>query len=198
MNSSIRLLIYCVRNSLQYLPRRILRFFRFAQLKYRIPSLKIDGPTEIIYDSISAISFGNNIYIGPFSEIIALKKTPFSTIEGHLSIGDRVIIGKGANIRAAGGRIEIGEGALFAQNVSLIAANHSFNPNVLYRDQVWDTNRVGVIINKNVFLGTGVIILPGVEVGENSVIAAGAVVTKCVPSNQVWAGVPARCIKTRV
>jgi acetyltransferase-like isoleucine patch superfamily enzyme len=198
MNSLTRLLIYSIRNSFEYLPRCILRFYKLAKLSYKIPSLRIDGPTEIIYDSISAISFGNDIYIGPFSEIIAIKKTPFSTVEGHLSIGDGVIIGKGANIRAAGGRIEIGEGALFAQNVSLIAANHSFNPTILYRDQVWDTNRVGVIINKNVFLGTGVIILPGVEVGENSVIAAGAVVTKCVPSNQVWAGVPARCIKTLV
>jgi acetyltransferase-like isoleucine patch superfamily enzyme len=190
--------IYYIQTILRSFFRYSFRFYRLAQLNYKFPSLKIDTPIEIIYDSVSAFSFGNNICIGPFSEIVALKYTSFSTVEGKLTIGDRVIIGKGANIRAAGGRIDIGEGALFAQNVSLIASNHLFKPDILYRDQVWDTNRIGIIINKNVFLGTGVIILPGVEVGENSIIAAGSVVTKCVPSNQVWGGIPARCIKYRI
>ena len=48
---------------------------------------------------------------------------------------------------------------------------------------------------KNVWLGAGAKILPGVTVGENSIVAAGAVVTKSVPKNSVVAGVPAKIIK---
>lgn len=150
--------IFYVKALLELIIGYMHRFISFAKIKYNFPTLQIDLPIEIKYDSINAFSFGNSICIGAFSEIVAIKHSSFSTVEGHLSIGDKVIIGKGANIRAAGGRIEIGEGALFAQNVSLIASNHSFKSDILYRDQVWDTSRVGVIIHKNVFLGTGVIV----------------------------------------
>lgn len=53
-----------------------------------------------------------------------------------------------------------------------------------------------IIIGNNVFVGNNVIFLPGVTVGDNVVIGAGAVVTKDIPSNSVCAGVPARVIKT--
>ena len=54
---------------------------------------------------------------------------------------------------------------------------------------------MGVVVKRNVWIGAGVIVLPGVTIGENSVIAAGSVVTTNVPSNQLWAGAPARFIK---
>ena len=53
-----------------------------------------------------------------------------------------------------------------------------------------------IIVGNNVFIGVNTIILPGVEIGDNCIIGAGAVVTKSIPANQVWAGVPARYIKT--
>jgi acetyltransferase-like isoleucine patch superfamily enzyme len=153
-------------------------------------------PTKIRFDKPDALRLGKNITIGAFSEIIVLESTSFSPIKGALEIGDRVVIGKGANIRAAGGPIVIGEGALLAQDVSLIAANHLLSTSGLYRDQPWDSSRVGVIVGRNVWIGAGVIVLPGVDIGDNSVIGAGSVVTKNIPSNQIWAGVPARCIKS--
>ena len=52
-----------------------------------------------------------------------------------------------------------------------------------------------VVVNINVWIVAGVTVLHGVEIGENSVIAAGAVVTKSIPSNQIWAGVPAHFIR---
>ena len=53
-----------------------------------------------------------------------------------------------------------------------------------------------VTLGKNVWVGAHATILPGVTVGDNAVIAAGAVVTKDVPANTVVAGVPAKIIKT--
>jgi carbonic anhydrase/acetyltransferase-like protein (isoleucine patch superfamily) len=166
-----------------------------ARLRGKFARIKIDGPIIFKFDSLKSVEIGNDIYIGPFSEIIVKASSISSSVQGRLVLGDRVVIGKGANIRAAGGEVRIGEGSLLAQNVSLIAANHSINPPSYYRDEPWDQHRVGVTINRNVWIGTGAIVLPGVTIGENSVIAAGAVVTKNIPSNQIWAGIPAKCIK---
>ena len=49
-------------------------------------------------------------------------------------------------------------------------------------------------VGNNVFIGSDTVILPGVRIGDNSIIGAGAVVTKDLPSGYVWGGVPARCI----
>ena len=49
-------------------------------------------------------------------------------------------------------------------------------------------------VGNNVFIGSDSVILPGVRIGDNSIIGAGAVVTKDLPSGSVWGGVPARCI----
>lgn len=53
-----------------------------------------------------------------------------------------------------------------------------------------------VVIHDNAFIGAHSIILKGVEVGENSIVGAGAVVTKSIPANQIWAGNPAKFIRT--
>lgn len=183
-----------VANVLMQFGRSAVRNFRLAEIRSRNPTLQLEIPCSLIFDNIHAFHIGENVSIGAFSEIVVLENSPFSPVNGALEIGDRVVIGKGANIRAAGGRIAIGEGALLAQDVSLIAANHLAESSGFYRDQPWDSNRVGVEVNRNVWIGAGVIVLPGVVIGENSVIAAGSVVTKNVPKNQLWGGVPARCI----
>lgn len=182
-------------SSLLHFARFIYSHYRLFILRMRFKDVKIYGPTNISFDDIDAIIIGSDVSIGPFSEVVVMHTSALSSVHGRLNIGNRVIIGKGANIRAAGGEINIGDGALLAQNVSLIAANHSLNTTLLYRDAPWDIVRVGVTIRKNVWIGAGVIVLPGVVVGENSVIAAGSVVTKNIPDNQIWAGIPARCIK---
>ncbi|HEX2927925.1 MAG TPA: DapH/DapD/GlmU-related protein [Ruminiclostridium sp.] len=53
-----------------------------------------------------------------------------------------------------------------------------------------------IVIKRNAWIGAGVTILPGVTVGENSVVAAGALVSKDVPANMVVGGIPAKIIKT--
>jgi len=170
-------------------------FLYLARLKARYPSVNIEVPNTIRFDNIEAIKLSSNVSIGPYSEIVVLESDPHSSIPGRLVIDARVIIGKGANIRAAGGEIRIGERAMLAQDVSLIAANHVIDDQSYYIDQKWDDKKVGVNIAKNVWIGAGVIVLPGVSIGENSVIAAGAVVTRNVPENEIWGGIPAACIR---
>lgn len=72
---------------------------------------------------------------------------------------------------------------------------HSINPynRVVEKDSYIKTKPV--IIRENVFIGTNCIILKGVEIGENSVIGAGSVVSNNIPRNEVWAGNPAVFIK---
>ena len=59
------------------------------------------------------------------------------------------------------------------------------------------TSRKGVVIENGVWIGSGAKVLDGVKIGENSVIAAGSIVTKSVPPFTVYGGVPAKLIKTR-
>lgn len=75
-------------------------------------------------------------------------------------------------------------------NVTIATLNHGLSletRNITYSSPV--------IIGENVWIGSSSTILPGVTVGDNSVVAAGAVVTKDVPKNAVVAGVPARVVK---
>ena len=52
-----------------------------------------------------------------------------------------------------------------------------------------------IIIHDNVHIGTNSIIMPGVEIGENVIVGCGAVVTKSIPPNEIWGGIPARKIE---
>lgn len=181
--------------SLILIARFFYGFLFLAKLKVRCPSTNIETPNTIRFDNIGAITLGQNVSIGPYSEIVVMQNPTYSDVKGSLTIGDRVIIGMGANIRAAGGSIYIGTGTMLAQHVSLIGANHRLSDHAYYIDQSLDTSKVDVKIGKNVWIGAGVIVLPGVSIGDNSVIAAGAVVSKSIPEGEVWAGIPASCIR---
>ncbi len=90
--------------------------------------------------------------------------------------------------------IRVGNHVTIAQRV--ICLTHDGGVWV-FREKHPDIDLIAPItIGNNVFIGNSAIILPGVTIGDNCVIAAGAVVTRDVPSGHVVAGVPARCIKT--
>jgi acetyltransferase-like isoleucine patch superfamily enzyme len=155
----------------------------------------ISFPVAIQYDDISAIAIGKGVIVGAFSEIIVFSKSPYSSVAGSLTIEDRTIIGSNANIRAAGGPITIGRNTLIAQRVSLIASGHIIDGTQPYRDLPWGTTKVGIEIGENVWLGTGVTVLPGCSIGNNAVVGAGSVVTKSIPANEIWVGNPARKLR---
>lgn len=116
---------------------------------------------------------------------------PFSTDCGkNITIGKRVFINSGCRFQDQGG-ITIGDDTLIGHNVVLATLNHSIAP-----DRRKDMVPKPIIIGKNVWIGANATILPGVTIGDNSVVAAGAVVTKNVSKNTVVGGIPAKILKT--
>lgn len=115
--------------------------------------------------------------------------TPFICDFGNrVKFGKNVFINHSAILSASGG-IEFEDGVSVAPGVRIATINHDFNN----RHTIYTYGKV--TIKKNAWIGMNVTICPGVTIGENSVIAAGAVVTKNIPSNVVAGGVPAKVIK---
>jgi acetyltransferase-like isoleucine patch superfamily enzyme len=92
--------------------------------------------------------------------------------------------------------IEIGECSGIGQGVVVVASNHTVVPGTKYLQTPWDEQRTGVTIGRNCWIGANSTLLPGVSIGDDAVVAAGSVVTKSVPAGELWAGVPARRLKT--
>ena len=88
--------------------------------------------------------------------------------------------------------IIIGNNVLIAPNVVLTTANHPIDPEL--RGKAFQYAKK-IYIEDNVWLCSGVIVLPGVRIGENSVIGAGSVVTKDIPANVVALGTPCRVVR---
>lgn len=99
-------------------------------------------------------------------------------------------------------RIVIGDHALIAPNVQIYTAFHPTNPYDRFGEPREDgsfafcrTQTAPVIIGDHVWIGGGVIIMPGVTIGDNVVIGAGSVVTKDIPSNVIAYGNPCRVVR---
>jgi acetyltransferase-like isoleucine patch superfamily enzyme len=135
---------------------------------------------------------------------------------GEIKIGDGTYIDKGAILRAYGGKISIGrmcsvnpycvlyghggllieDGVRIATHSIFIPANHIFSdPAVPIYLQ--GESMLGISIEEDVWIGSGVRVLDGVKIGKGSVVAAGAVVTKTLQPFGVYAGIPAKKISER-
>lgn len=174
---------------------KLRNFLVSFRIERRYENLRVTHPVSWVTDAVEAIQIGEHVSIGPFSEIVVLSASEKSEVQSGLVIGSYTALGSHCNIRAAGGRIEIGSNCLIGQNVALIGSNHQVAKGILYWKAPWEWNKTGVKIGENCWIGAGVTVLPGCEIGDNSVIAAGGVVTRSVPENEIWAGVPARKLR---
>lgn len=117
--------------------------------------------------------------------------SPFHTNFGRfIRLGKNVFINHACSFLDIGG-ITIEDDVQIGPHVNLTSENHPLNPadrkTLLLQP---------IAIRRNAWIGAGATILPGVTVGENAVVAAGAVVSRDVPPNTVVAGVPAKVVKT--
>ncbi len=105
----------------------------------------------------------------------------------QMTFGKRVFINHNFTAMSIGG-IEIGDFVQIGPHVTIVTDNHDFSDRYVLKCRT-------VVIENNVWIGAGVSIMPGVHIGENAVIAGGAVVTKDVPANTIVGGNPAKVIK---
>ena len=131
----------------------------------------IGNNTELLY-GVLLMTYGGNIRIGNHCSI-----NPYTVLYGH-------------------GNLTIGNNVLIAGHCLIIPSNHKFNDiNMPIREQ--GVTKKGIVIEDNVWIGSGCRILDGVTIGTGAIIAAGAVVNKDVLANTVVGGVPAKMIKKR-
>lgn len=109
----------------------------------------------------------------------------------HVFLGDGVYANFNLTL-VDDGNIFIGDKVMFGPNVTIATANHPILPAL--REKGLQYNK-DVRIGNNVWIGAGVIIVPGVTIGDNSVIGAGSIVTRDVPENVVAVGNPCRVLR---
>lgn len=110
---------------------------------------------------------------------------------GDVIIGDHTRIGLHNTII---GPVTIGSHVNLAQGITITALNHNFdNPEKRIDEQGVSTTPV--FLGDDIWIGANAVVLPGVSIGNHSVVAAGAVVTKDVPPHSLVAGVPAKIIR---
>ena len=115
---------------------------------------------------------------------------PFYTDFGrNIHVGENVFINACCQFQDQGG-VWLGDGCLIGHNVVFATLNHDLNPE---RRQICIPK--SIVIGKNVWIGSNSTILAGVKIGDNAVVAAGAVVTKDVAPDTIVGGVPARFIR---
>jgi acetyltransferase-like isoleucine patch superfamily enzyme len=160
-----------------------LREASFATKKLLVQLNNAAEPAEI-RDLLSQIT-GSEI-----DESVAVFTPLYINYGKHTKIGKNVFINFDCVFLDLGG-ITIEDDVLIAPKVSLLSEGHPVTPE--HRQSLVPGP---IHIKKNAWIGAGATILPGVTIGENAVVAAGAVVSKDVPASTIVGGVPAIVIKT--
>jgi acetyltransferase-like isoleucine patch superfamily enzyme len=133
-----------------------------------------------------------------FSQLIGQKVDesfllipPFYTTGGdEIRVGRNVFVNQNCTFYDLGG-LDIADDVLIGPNVSIITSGHPLEPS----QRRAATTGTPIVIEKNVWIAAGAIIIGGVTVGENSVVAAGSVVTRDIPPNTLAGGNPAKVIR---
>jgi acetyltransferase-like isoleucine patch superfamily enzyme len=154
----------------------------FATKKLLVQMNNSSSPTEI-RDLLSQIT-GSEI-----DKSVDVFTPLYINYGKHTKIGKNVFINFDCTFLDLGG-ITIEDNVLLAPKVSLLSEGHPVSPENRHSLLVGHIH-----IKKNAWIGAGAIILPGVTIGENSIVAAGAVVSTSVPDNTIAGGIPAKVIK---
>lgn len=154
-------------------------------------NVTIGSHCEIDGYASEKIILGDCVKIGSYSKL--LSTSHFSKYGKGLVMGSNSAIGDFTHFGAPGGVI-IGKDVIMGSYISFHSENHNFSDtSKLIREQ--GVSNKGIVLGNNIWVGAKVTFLDGCEIGDNSVVAAGAVVTGKFPKNSIIGGVPAKVIK---
>ena len=162
-------------------------------------NLKVYGTIKVHVTRRGKVHIGNNFSInsgGKFNIIGRQQKNTF-WIEGQLIIGNNV--GMSSTAIVCKHDIEIGDNVTIGGNTVIYDTDFHAIDSAVRTNKLQDGQHAKwgkVKINNNVFIGAHTSILKGVTIGENAIIGACSVVTKNIPANEMWAGNPAKFIRT--
>ena len=128
-------------------------------------------------------------------DVSLLENTIISAHRGHVAIGNNSWLGPNSVIYGNGG-VDIGDDVLIASHCAINTVSHNFGRLDIPMNKQ-EINCEPVVIEDDVWIGTGAIILQGVRIGYGSIIGAGAVVTKSIEPLSIALGVPARVTGSR-
>lgn len=174
------------------------RFHEFIQ-KLSFLFLKIRGLQGGKNSNVASIScnWPNKLIIGNNCDIqdrVDFKIWDPYNESSYIELGNKVFIGHACEF-VCNARIVIGNNCLIASKTTINNTGHEIKINIKFDSQPITTKEI--LIEDDVWIGTSCVILQGVSIGRGAIIAAGSVVNKSIPSNEVWGGVPARFIKKR-
>lgn len=179
-----RLLDFIIMNQVQTRPRWYVRLFALLY-QHRGRGSVIHSSVRMDTPPYRRFSLGRRSVVESFACI--------NNAVGDVIIGDYTRIGLHSTVI---GPVTIGNHVNLAQGITVTALNHNFSDPSLPID-VQGISTMPVVIEDDVWIGANAVILPGVRIGRHSVVAAGAVVTRDVPSGSLVAGVPAT-VKKRI
>jgi maltose O-acetyltransferase len=145
--------------------------------------ITLSGHPKVVNDG--QMTFGERVRLDSTVAKMELVSLP----GGHLEIGNNVFINYGSSL-VSSNHVKIGDDCLIGTHVMVMDCDFH-----RVEDKAWDTTGEPIIIEDRVWLGNRSIVLKGVTVGHDAVVAAGSVVTRDVPPRTVVAGVPAKVVR---
>jgi maltose O-acetyltransferase len=157
------------------------------EVNFQVP-VRVDGPGSVLIGAGVGLGYRPAFRLGSGELLLqARSKT------AHISIGSKTILNNNVSMVSLNS-IEIGNNCLIGDQVAILDSDfHEISPHTRNRST---GKSAPVRIGNNVWLGSRVMVLKGVEIGDGSVIAAGSVVIKSIPPMSVAGGIPAKVFRT--
>lgn len=154
-------------------------------------------PLSLIIEPLVSIYGGKNAKL-VFGEMNTIYPGCSIRIDkGQMKTGDEVSFGPGCHIYEPRGGLSIGNNCMIGGGCLISGVNHGYSAlDIPMRLQL--SQELPIMIEDDVWIGMGVVILPGVRIGSGSIIGAGSVVTRDIPAFSIAMGTPCRVIKKRL
>ena len=165
-------------------------------LEARTPGSRIDARAIVRVRPGCRLALGQRVVIAPGCILEISDEGLADAPGGMLEIGEDTYIGEMSNIRAVG-QSRIGKRCLIAQGVTIVGSNYRAEPGRPIQGQGWRTDKLGMEIGDDVWIGAGAAVMAGVRIGDGCIIGANSVVTRDIPAFSIATGVPARIRASR-